>query len=95
MSDGDAGACAFGAAPSVGSEAQVLSDQFCVYKLSPQEARDPLSNLPQSASIELGPINEEGNEMAITVDPRNPGVPRFLRNEDAHPEGPRQTGMAP
>jgi hypothetical protein len=95
MSDGDGGACAFGAAPSVGAEAQVLSDQFCVYKLSPQEARDPLSNLPQSASIELERINEGGHEMATTVDPRNPGILRFVRDEDAHPEGPRQTGMAP
>jgi hypothetical protein len=78
MSDGDAGACTFGAAPNMGSEALVLSDQYCVYKLSPQEARDPLSNLPQSASIELASTEEGGNEMPIVVDPRNPGILRFV-----------------
>jgi len=95
MSNGDGGACAFGAAQSVESEAHVLSDQYCVYQLPPQEACDPLSNLPQSASIELVPINEGEHEIATTVDPRNPGLLRFVRDEDAHPEGPRQTGMAP
>ena len=94
MSDGDGGACAFGAAPNIGSEAQVLSDQYCVYQLSPQEARDPLSNLPQSASIELASTAEGGNEMPIVVDPRNPGILRFVRDEDTNPEPP-QSGMVP
>ena len=66
-----------------------------LYKLSPQEARDPLSNLPQSASIELASTEEGVNKMAIVADPRNPGILRFVQDEDAHPEGPRQTGMAP
>ena len=92
MSDGDCGAVAFGAAPNIGSEAQVLSDQYCVYKLSPQEARDPLSNLPQSALIELASTDEVGNEMPIVVDPRNPGLLRFVRDEDANPEGPPISG---
>lgn len=99
MSDGDCGAGAFGPAPGVG-DARASLDGLAVggglvYVLSPREACSPLSSLLQSDSVELAPTNEGGHEMAVTVDPRNPGVPRrFVRDEDAHPEGPRRTGGA-
>lgn len=86
---GDDGTGASEVAPSVGSEAQVSLDQPHVYKLSPQEARNPLSSLLHSASLETIHGGAGGE---VIVDPRNPGMLRFVRDEDANPEGPPITG---
>jgi hypothetical protein len=100
MSDGDGGAGAFGAAPCVGDVQpdELTVESEAVYELSPQECRDQLSSLLHSDSVELAPIHKESHQIhdgpgvGASIYPGNPGIPRFVRDEDAHPEGPRQTG---
>src|SRR3954463_9258805 len=96
MSDGDGSAGAFGPAPVVGnvqaSLGELALDSHIACELAPQGARDVLSCLLHSDSVELTPTNDRGHEIAVTVDPRNPGLARFVRDEDAHPEGPPITG---
>src|SRR4051812_35034375 len=100
MSERNGGAGAFGAAPGVGDGQpdELTGESEAGYELSPQECRDPLSSLLHSDSVELAPIHKEGHQiddgpgMGTSMYPANPGIPRFVRDEDAHPEGPRQTG---
>ena len=104
MSDGDGGAGAFGPAPGVG-DVQASLDELAVdggfvYVLSPQEACYPLSSLLHCDLVELAPTHKDEREIQgdagvwASVDPRNPGITRFVRDEDANPEPP-QSGMAP